>query len=87
MKREQVADVFKSIFDLLWGQRPLCPVGECFRFFQRGAHDLLDKLGITDLCPVANHRGSQLRIEDRGQCRAALDRENLEVLPSRVHNL
>ena len=57
MKREQVADVFKRVFDLLGGQGPLRPVGECFRFFQRDTHDLLDKLGIADLCPVANHRG------------------------------
>ena len=82
----EVGHVGDRVGDLLFGQRPVRPVGEARGFVDLVAGNAVDELIIAHLVAVAADHGGDLGVEDRMRDGAGLVNEDLDVLPGGVED-
>jgi hypothetical protein len=86
MNRQKKGHILKRIGQLILRQRAGAPVGKGMCLIQLRAMDSLDEVGIGNLRTEADHRGGNLRVEEWLWYLAGMDREEIQVLSSGMHN-
>ena len=83
----QMGDVGQGIFQLALAQRAVAPVGEAGRLVDLHMGDLARQGFIGRRIAKAAHHGRDLAVEQRIGQHAALQEEDLDVLPRRMQHL
>jgi hypothetical protein len=81
-----MGDVGQGIFELALGQRAMAPVGEAGRLVDLDMRDLACQRFIRRGIAEAAHHGGDLGVEQRVGQHAALQVEDLDILPRRMQH-
>jgi hypothetical protein len=87
MNGQDILNIPERISELVAGKWPGTPVGKRMGFVQLGSMQAINKIGIGDLCAVADHCSRNLGIEKWFGNLASMSRQEIKILSASVNDL